>query len=49
LAPGGHLALSGILIEQEPAVIEVFERLPLILETIDRRDEWSCLLYRRHG
>lgn len=49
LAPGGHLALSGILIEQEPQVTEAFGRLPLTLVTIDRRDEWSCLLYRRHG
>jgi len=49
LAPGGHLALSGILVEQEPAVTEVFNRLPLTLITTTRRDEWSCLLYRRHG
>lgn len=49
LAPGGHLALSGILIEQEPAVTAAFAQLPLTLVGIDRRDEWSCLLYRRHG
>jgi len=49
LAPGGYLALSGILIEQEPAVTSVFNCLPLTLVTVDRRDEWSCLLYRRHG
>lgn len=49
LAPAGHLALSGILIEQEPAVTAAFARLPLTLVTIDRRDEWSCLLYRHHG
>lgn len=49
LAPGGHLALSGILIEQEPAVTAAFAQLPLTLIGIDRRDEWSCLLYRRHG
>jgi ribosomal protein L11 methyltransferase len=49
LAPGGHLALSGILIEQEAAVTAAFNCLPLSLVTIDRRDEWSCLLYRRHG
>ncbi|TLM63941.1 MAG: 50S ribosomal protein L11 methyltransferase [Deltaproteobacteria bacterium] len=49
LAPGGHLALSGILIEQEAAVAAAFAPLPLTLVTIDRRDEWSCLLYRRHG
>jgi ribosomal protein L11 methyltransferase len=49
LAPGGHLALSGILNEQEAAVTTAFGQLPLTLVTIDRRDEWSCLLYRRHG
>lgn len=49
LAPGGHLALSGILVEQEPQVTAAFGRLPLTLITIDRRDEWSCLLYQHHG
>ncbi len=49
LAPGGHLVLSGILIEQEAAVIAAFGPLPLALSTIGRRDEWACLVYRRHG
>ena len=49
LAPGGYLTLSGILIEQELAVTAAFNRLPLTLVTVERRDEWSCLLYRRHG
>jgi ribosomal protein L11 methyltransferase len=49
LAPGGHLVLSGILVEQESAVTAAFSQLPLTLMTIDRRDEWSCLLYRSHG
>lgn len=49
LAPGGYLALSGILVEQEAAVTAAFNRLPLALVTINRRDEWSCLLYRHHG
>jgi len=49
LAPGGHLAISGILTEQESTVSAAFQNLPLTLVTIDRRDEWSCLLYRRHG
>lgn len=48
LAPGGHLALSGILIDQERSVTEAFSHWPLTLLAIDRRDEWSCLLYRRH-
>jgi ribosomal protein L11 methyltransferase len=47
LSPAGHLALSGILVEQEAAVTAAFGRLPLELLAIDRRDEWSCLLYRR--
>jgi ribosomal protein L11 methyltransferase len=49
LAPGGYLVLSGILNEQEAAVTTAFGPLPLTLVTIDRRDEWSCLLYRHHG
>jgi len=49
LHPGGHLALSGILIEQEPQVVAAFSTHPLALVTIDRREEWSCLVYRRHG
>lgn len=49
LSPDGYLALSGILVEQEPQVTTAFGRLPLTLIAIDRRDEWSCLLYRRHG
>ena len=49
LTPGGYLALSGILTEQERTVTAAFQHLPLTLVSIDRRDEWSCLLYRRHG
>lgn len=49
LLPGGHLALSGILVEQEPQVTAAFSAHPLELVTIDRREEWSCLVYRRHG
>lgn len=49
IAPGGYLVLSGILVEQELQVTAAFDRLPLTLVAIDRRDEWSCLLYRRHG
>jgi ribosomal protein L11 methyltransferase len=49
LAPKGHLALSGILTDQEQAVTDAYSRLPLTLLAIDRRDEWSCLLYRTHG
>ena len=49
LCSGGHLALSGILIEQEPQVTAAFAAYPLELLSIDRREEWSCLVYRRHG
>lgn len=49
LAPGGHLVLSGILVEQEAQVLAAFAPLPLTLVTLDRRDEWACLHYRRHG
>jgi ribosomal protein L11 methyltransferase len=49
LEPGGQLALSGILVEQEPQVTAAFAAYPLTLLTIDRREEWSCLVYRRHG
>ncbi len=44
--PGGHLALSGILNEQELAVIAAFKAFPVTLTKIDQRDGWSCLIYR---
>ena len=46
LAPAGYLVLSGILVEQEVAVTTAFNQLPLTLVSIDRRDGWSCFLYR---
>lgn len=49
LAPGGWLALSGILVEQESAVVAAYAPLPLTLAGIERRDEWACLLYRAAG
>lgn len=49
LEPGGHLVLSGILGEQEATVIAAYRPLPLDLLAVDRRDDWSCLLYRRRG
>lgn len=49
LAPGGWLALSGILVEQEAAVVAAYAHLPLSLAGIERRDEWTCLLYRAAG
>jgi ribosomal protein L11 methyltransferase len=47
--PGSHLLLSGILNEQEAAVIEAFTHYPLELTEILRKQEWSCLVYRHHG
>ncbi len=49
LQPGGHLALSGILNEQEADVIAAFNPLPVTLTRTDRRDGWSCLTYRYDG
>lgn len=47
LAVGGTLVLSGILQEKEALVAACFSSLPLHGPVISRRDEWSCLLYRK--
>lgn len=47
VAPGGALILSGILQEKEPQVIEGFAVFPLAGPETTRREEWSCLLYRK--
>lgn len=47
LAPGGVLILSGILQEKEVLVVEAFAGFGLVGPEITRRDEWSCLMYRR--
>ena len=47
IAPGGHLVLSGILEEKEGMVAEGFMDFPLDGPTASRREEWSCLVYRR--
>lgn len=44
----GNLILSGILIEQEQLVIDGFAPFPLELLSINHRDEWSCIVYRRY-
>lgn len=46
--PGGHLILSGILIEQEDQVLNAFAAYPLTLCATDHRDEWTCIVYLRH-
>lgn len=49
LTPGGTLILSGILQEKEPLVIDAFAGRGLTGPDIRRRDEWSCLCYRKEG
>ena len=44
---GGILVLSGILQEKEALVIAGFAPFPLDGPVISRRDEWSCLRYRK--
>ena len=49
LTPGvGRLVLSGILIEQEQAVINGFASYPLQLLATSHRDEWTCIVYQHH-
>jgi ribosomal protein L11 methyltransferase len=49
LTPGvGRLVLSGILIEQEQAVINGFSDYPLQLLKTDHLDEWTCIVYQSH-
>ena len=47
VAPGGALILSGILQEKEDLVTAAFAAFPLCGPQISRREEWSCLLYRK--
>jgi ribosomal protein L11 methyltransferase len=47
VAPAGALILSGILQEKEALVVEAFVAFPLHGPEITRREEWSCLLYRK--
>mgnify|MGYP001199983315 CR=1 FL=1 len=47
LVPQGTLVLSGILQEKEAYVVEAFEHYFDRPPEISRRDEWSCLVYRR--
>lgn len=45
--PAGALVLSGILREKEDMVVKSFAAFPLTGPEITRREEWSCLLYRK--
>ncbi len=49
LAPGGVLILSGILQEKEGLVAAAFAPLNLDGPELSRREEWSCMVYRRRG
>ena len=50
LTPGvGRLVLSGILIEQEQAVVKGFADFSLTLLTTNHRDEWTCIVYQSHA
>lgn len=48
LAPQGRLVLSGILISQEQQVLDGFAAYPLELLSTTHRDDWSCIVYKRH-
>ena len=48
LNPTGRLVLSGILIEQEQQVQDVFAEYPLTFVSATHRDEWTCVVYKRH-
>lgn len=47
LVPGGSLILSGILLEKEDLVIRGFAPHLSTPPEIFRRDDWSCLVYRK--
>ena len=47
VAPGGWLILSGILQEREEFVIQGFAPFPLQSPQLSRREDWSCLTYRK--
>ncbi len=48
LKPGGRLILSGILVDQEQQVLDGFADYPLTLHATAHRDEWTCIVYKRH-
>lgn len=47
VAPGGWLILSGILQEREDFVIRGFAPFSLQGPQLSRREDWSCLTYRK--
>ena len=48
LSSNGVLLLSGILAEQESQVKEAYSTLPVDLLEVRHREEWICMVYRRH-
>lgn len=44
---GGFLVLSGILVEREEFVIAGFADLPLKLCSVQRDEEWCCIVYQK--
>lgn len=47
VAAGGFLVLSGILTEREEFVIAGFSSQPLQLQTVNRQEEWCCIIFRK--
>lgn len=49
VAAGGFLVLSGILTEREEFVIAGFSSQPLQLQTVNRQEEWCCIIFRKNS
>jgi len=45
LKKGGKLLLSGLLSEDEAAILDAAERFPLIHQTTKNRDKWICMMF----
>jgi ribosomal protein L11 methyltransferase len=49
MSPGGFLILSGILTEKENLVVDGFSSFDVTMTEVARKDEWSCIVFRRNG
>jgi ribosomal protein L11 methyltransferase len=47
IAPGGHMVLAGLLVDQEPRVIEAYEGNGLSHEATTVRDGWASPVFLR--
>ena len=47
IVPNGWGILSGILLEQVPAVIDVLEKYNWVVGALWKQNDWSCLNIRR--